>query len=54
MELFWAAGRMTDFDGVLILLAGFVAAVLIGVKVKRDDHRTQDAIDLASANEAGR
>ena len=54
MELFWAAGRMTDFDCIMILVAGLVVAVLLGMKVKRDDRHTQDAIDLAAANEAGR
>ena len=54
MELFWAAGRMTDLDGILILLAGFVFTVWGIAKVKRDDRRTQAAIDLAAANEAGR
>jgi len=50
-----ANGRLTDFACVLILLAGLVATIVLGVIVKRNDRFDQAVIDLsAAANEAGR
>ena len=43
-------GRLTDFACLLILLAGFVFTVALGVIVKRNNRFDQAVIDLIAAD----